>query len=187
MTKKLLTVVVLSLTVALGLWRSVAAQEAAPPFEKAECPFTVPFGYRIDCGFVSVPEDRSQPIDDRALDPRRQRVRIIDDATLSAHRTGTSDAHSAQRVALPAGIPKRREDAGFEDFRLCLNPVRQRLPLALPAFFVQLTRAQANLSLQHVDHQPLPLASSGFTVHCFTLPGICPMNAFVEESQSCHF
>ncbi|CAG0932479.1 Tripeptidyl aminopeptidase [Thermoflexales bacterium] len=41
------------------LWRGVVAQ-AAPPFEPAECPFPIPIGYRIDCGFVSVPEDRTQ-------------------------------------------------------------------------------------------------------------------------------
>ena len=45
----------------LWLWRAATAQEVVPPFEKAECPFPVPIGYRIDCGFVSVPEDRSQP------------------------------------------------------------------------------------------------------------------------------
>jgi len=46
---------------AMWLWRAATAQETVPPFEKAECPFPVPIGYRIDCGFVSVLEDRSQP------------------------------------------------------------------------------------------------------------------------------
>lgn len=61
MTKKLLIGVGFSLIVMLAMWRSAAAQANVPPFEKAECPFPVPIGYRIDCGFVSVPEDRSQP------------------------------------------------------------------------------------------------------------------------------
>jgi pimeloyl-ACP methyl ester carboxylesterase len=60
MTKKLLIGVGLSLLLGLWLWRSVAAQEAVPSFEQAECPFPIPIGYRINCGFVSVPEDRSQ-------------------------------------------------------------------------------------------------------------------------------
>lgn len=61
MSKKLLIGVGLSVIVAL-CWRQAAlAQEAVPSFEKAECPFPIPIGYRIDCGFVSVPEDRSQP------------------------------------------------------------------------------------------------------------------------------
>src|SRR5512144_113098 len=59
MSKRILFSVILSLMAALGLWRSVTAQEALP-FEKAECPFSIPIGYRIDCGFVRVPEDRSQ-------------------------------------------------------------------------------------------------------------------------------
>jgi pimeloyl-ACP methyl ester carboxylesterase len=59
MTKRLQIGVGLSLIWSLWLWRSAAAQEMVPPFEKADCPFSVPIGYRIDCGFVSVPEDRS--------------------------------------------------------------------------------------------------------------------------------
>ena len=61
MTKKLLASVGLSLILSVWLWQAATAQEVVPPFEKAECPFPVPIGYRIDCGFVSVPEDRSQP------------------------------------------------------------------------------------------------------------------------------
>ncbi len=61
MTKKLLVGVGLSLILSVWLWRAATAQEVVPPFETAECPFPVPIGYRIDCGFVSVPEDRSQP------------------------------------------------------------------------------------------------------------------------------
>jgi pimeloyl-ACP methyl ester carboxylesterase len=61
MTKKLLAVVGLSLILSAWLWQSVVAQEIVPSFDKVECPFAVPIGYRIDCGFVSVPEDRSQP------------------------------------------------------------------------------------------------------------------------------
>ncbi len=66
MAKRLLLGVGLSLIVTLGLWRSVMAREAVPPpaavppFEKADCPFPIPIGYRVDCGSVSVPEDRSQ-------------------------------------------------------------------------------------------------------------------------------
>jgi pimeloyl-ACP methyl ester carboxylesterase len=58
--EKLLSTVILGLIVALGVWRTVTAQADVPPFETAECPFPSPIGYRIDCGFVSVPEDRSQ-------------------------------------------------------------------------------------------------------------------------------
>jgi pimeloyl-ACP methyl ester carboxylesterase len=58
--KRLLSGVGLSVLLALGLWRAATAQEDVLPFEKAECPFSVPIGYRIDCGFVSVPEDRLQ-------------------------------------------------------------------------------------------------------------------------------
>jgi pimeloyl-ACP methyl ester carboxylesterase len=60
MMKKLLIGVGLSVLLMLVLWRSVTAQKA-PSFETTECPFPVPIDYRIDCGFVSVPEDRSQP------------------------------------------------------------------------------------------------------------------------------
>ena len=60
MSKRLLVGVIVSLIMILGLWRSARAQEVVPPFEKAECPFPVPIGYRIECGFVSVPEDRTQ-------------------------------------------------------------------------------------------------------------------------------
>ena len=60
MSRKIFVGIIVSWIAALALGRAVAAQEAVPPFEKAECPFPVPFGYRIDCGFVSVPEDRSQ-------------------------------------------------------------------------------------------------------------------------------
>ena len=60
MSRKLLIGVGLSLILALGVWRSGMAQAAVPRFEKAECPFPIPIGYRIDCGFVNVPEDRSQ-------------------------------------------------------------------------------------------------------------------------------
>jgi pimeloyl-ACP methyl ester carboxylesterase len=60
MSKRLLIGAVLSLIATFGLWRSVTAQAAVPPFEKVECPFPAPIGYRIDCGFVSVPEDRSR-------------------------------------------------------------------------------------------------------------------------------
>jgi pimeloyl-ACP methyl ester carboxylesterase len=60
MNKGLLIGVVLSLITVLGVWRTVTAQADVPPFETAECPFPSPIGYRIDCGFVSVPEDRSQ-------------------------------------------------------------------------------------------------------------------------------
>ena len=61
MSKRLLFSIILSLIAVSSVWRSVTAQDVMPPFEKAGCPFPVPFGYRIDCGFVSVPEDRSLP------------------------------------------------------------------------------------------------------------------------------
>src|SRR5512140_2090761 len=61
MSKRLLLSIGLSLILAAWLWRSVGAQADVSPFEKAECPFSIPIGYRIDCGFVSVPEDRTQP------------------------------------------------------------------------------------------------------------------------------
>ena len=59
--KRLLSGFGLSVLLALVLWQAATAQEVVPPFETAECPFPIPIAYRIDCGFVSVPEDRSQP------------------------------------------------------------------------------------------------------------------------------
>jgi pimeloyl-ACP methyl ester carboxylesterase len=61
MTKKLLVGVGLSLILSVWLWQAATAQEVVLPFETAECPFPIPIGYRIDCGYVSVPEDRAQP------------------------------------------------------------------------------------------------------------------------------
>ena len=43
---------------------AVASGDGATPVcrrLRQPMPFPVPIGYRIDCGFVSVPEDRSQP------------------------------------------------------------------------------------------------------------------------------
>jgi pimeloyl-ACP methyl ester carboxylesterase len=38
----------------------VNAQKSTPPtFEKADCKFTIPAGMKVDCGYVSVPQDRS--------------------------------------------------------------------------------------------------------------------------------
>ena len=53
------------IVVMLLLAHTAAAQEnalqaAAPLFEEAKCPAEMPFGYRVTCGFMSVPEDRSQ-------------------------------------------------------------------------------------------------------------------------------
>lgn len=39
----------------------VLAQEDLPRFEPGDCPFSVPAGATFDCGFVVVPEDRSDP------------------------------------------------------------------------------------------------------------------------------
>jgi pimeloyl-ACP methyl ester carboxylesterase len=45
----------------VGALHAAALQAAVPPFEQAACPAGIPFGYRVECGFVSVPEDRAQP------------------------------------------------------------------------------------------------------------------------------
>ena len=49
--------------IALGLSpvRSVGAQAAVPRFEPAPCPFVMPRDEQIECGYLIVPEDRSQP------------------------------------------------------------------------------------------------------------------------------
>lgn len=59
MLKSLL--VCLLITLGLSPVRSVGAQPDVPRFEPAPCPFVVPFDEHIECGYVFVPEDRSQP------------------------------------------------------------------------------------------------------------------------------
>jgi pimeloyl-ACP methyl ester carboxylesterase len=39
----------------------VRAQNAGPLFEPAGCQFEIPSGQEVECGFLTVPEDRSQP------------------------------------------------------------------------------------------------------------------------------
>ncbi len=51
---------IVSLCLLLAL--PAAAQDAnSPKFESADCMFTVPKGQKPDCGYVTVPENRSQP------------------------------------------------------------------------------------------------------------------------------
>jgi pimeloyl-ACP methyl ester carboxylesterase len=40
---------------------SAPAQEAVPRFEPSDCPFQVPAGAAVECGYLVVPEDRGQP------------------------------------------------------------------------------------------------------------------------------
>jgi pimeloyl-ACP methyl ester carboxylesterase len=46
--------------------KSAPAQEIVPRFEPSDCPFNVPPGAEIECGYLVVPEDRGQP-DGRAI------------------------------------------------------------------------------------------------------------------------
>jgi len=59
MLKTLLVITLI--TLGLSPIRSVGAQPDGPRFEPAPCPFVVPFDEHIECGYVSVPEDRAQP------------------------------------------------------------------------------------------------------------------------------
>ncbi|MBA3874170.1 MAG: alpha/beta fold hydrolase [Anaerolineae bacterium] len=56
------TAIFLFVSFCLLLALPAAAQDtSAPKFDSADCMFTVPTGQKPDCGYVSVPEDRSQP------------------------------------------------------------------------------------------------------------------------------
>ncbi len=57
MLKRLGLLIVMSVLLALP----AAAQEDIPRFEKEACPFDAPTGRTAECGFVVVPEDRSDP------------------------------------------------------------------------------------------------------------------------------
>lgn len=47
--------------VATPTWTETLAPAYEPLFEEADCAFEVPAGYRPICGYLTVPEDRSQP------------------------------------------------------------------------------------------------------------------------------
>lgn len=56
------TAMILFVGLYLLLALPAAAQDAVTPkFESANCMFTVPTGQKPDCGYLTVPEDRSQP------------------------------------------------------------------------------------------------------------------------------
>ncbi|CAG0942504.1 partial Carboxylesterase B, partial [Anaerolineae bacterium] len=55
--------IIVLITIGLSPVRSVAAQADVPRFESAPCPFVMPRDERIDCGYLIVAEDRSQPSD----------------------------------------------------------------------------------------------------------------------------
>lgn len=61
--KAMLNTLLVSVVIVIGLSsaRSVGARPAVPRFEPAPCPFVVPRDEHIECGYVIVPEDRSQP------------------------------------------------------------------------------------------------------------------------------
>ncbi|MBI5566139.1 MAG: alpha/beta fold hydrolase [Chloroflexi bacterium] len=59
MLKTVLAIVLI--TIGLSPVRSVAAQANVPRFEPTPCPFVMPRDEHIDCGYLIVPEDRSQP------------------------------------------------------------------------------------------------------------------------------
>lgn len=61
MLKTLLIIVLIA--IGLSPIRSVRAQAAVPRFESAPCPFVMPLAEHIECGYLIVPEDRSQPSD----------------------------------------------------------------------------------------------------------------------------
>ncbi|MCA0457534.1 MAG: alpha/beta hydrolase [Chloroflexi bacterium] len=56
--RKLLTVLILGCLALLVI--PAAAQDAAPTFETANCMFTLPTGHQPECGYLVVPEDRTQ-------------------------------------------------------------------------------------------------------------------------------
>lgn len=63
--RKKLAVMLVSVWVSLWLAASapgrVHAQSATPPFESAACPPFISAALTVECGFLSVPEDRAQP------------------------------------------------------------------------------------------------------------------------------
>ncbi len=90
--------------------RAITAQAGVPPFEKAECPFDVPIGYRIECGFVSVPEDRSQP-----------GGRTIKIGTAVVH--STSDRPQADPLVFLSGGPGGAIVAALPNMLQALDPI----------------------------------------------------------------
>lgn len=53
-----------SLTIALGFWAGLAFGQAdvekmAPQYTQTKCPFSIPSGERAECGYLTVPENRS--------------------------------------------------------------------------------------------------------------------------------
>lgn len=54
-------VLVVCLIITIGGFIPARAQTAAPIFETAACQFEIPSGQDVECGYLTVPEDRSQP------------------------------------------------------------------------------------------------------------------------------
>src|SRR5713226_4861361 len=69
------------------------------------------------------------------------------------------------RLQIGACAPEPRQDAGPQNIDLGRDPILESLAFLPSALFVKLTRTQADLSLQHIDHQAQALVSSRFTVH----------------------
>ena len=59
MRRKLCWIVILVIFFA-GIPESANAQENPPTFEKTACKFDIPQGAKVDCGYVTVPENRNQ-------------------------------------------------------------------------------------------------------------------------------
>jgi len=64
-----------------------------------------------------------------------------------------------------AGVPQRRKNARFQNFRLGFYPIFQFLSFHLSPLVVKLARAQTYFSLQQFQHQFLALTSSSYAIH----------------------
>ena len=93
-------------------------QEYAPTFEQAPCPFDVPAGAPVECGFVIVPEDHNDP----AGPTIRLAVAVIKDQ---------SDDHQPDPVILLSGGPGEKTVAAATGLAQLLAPVHPNRDLII--------------------------------------------------------
>ena len=93
-------------------------QEYVPTFEKARCPFDVPEGTPVECGFVVVPEDHNDP----AGPTIRLAVAILKDQSYE---------HQPDPVILLSGGPGEKTVHSFPALAQLLAPVHPNRDLIL--------------------------------------------------------
>ena len=94
------------------------AAEPAATFEEGACPFDVPAGAPVQCGFVVVPEDHGDP----AGPTLRLAVVVIEDE---------SDGHQPDPVILLSGGPGEKTVASARELAPVLTPIHPNRDLIL--------------------------------------------------------